>query len=130
MSITSATTLNSADARVQAAVTTWMCNNAGVTTIDQVVEPGADQILATGQIDKVAELRQRVVTSKESQGSDIIAIVGHYHCAENDVKCQEKRRAQIHRAMSRVAQWKVPSHVIGLYLDEDWQIEVVDEMLV
>lgn len=130
MSTTCATTLNSADARVQAAVTTWMCEQAGVTTIDQIVESGVDQILATGQSDKMLELRERVVNSKAMQGSDIIAIVGHYHCGESDVKCQEKRRAQIHRAMSRVAQWKVPSHVIGLYLDEDWQIEVVDEMLI
>lgn len=130
MSTNCATTLNSADARVQAAVTAWMCEHAGVQTIDQVVEPGVDRILATGQGEQLTELRDRVFSSKYSQDSGIIAIVGHYHCAENDVKCQQARRAQIHRAMSRVAQWRMPSHVIGLWLDEDWQVEVVDEMLV
>ena len=127
---TSATTLNSSDARVQAAVISWMCENAGVDTVDQVVEPAVDRVLATGTGDQVNELRDRVFSSKYTQDSDIIAIVGHYHCTENDLTCQEARRAQIHRAMSRVAQWKMPSHVIGLWLDENWKVQVVDEMLV
>lgn len=135
---TFATALNCIDGRAQAAVESWMRENIGVDHIDQISEPGVDRLLADGDTSIMGPIRSKVGLSVQQNESQVVVIVGHnnYTDAPESVRyisgygCADTHRGDIHRAINRVASWKIPAHILGIRLDEQWKVEVVDEVLV
>lgn len=135
---TFATALNCIDGRAQAAVESWMRENIGVDHIDQISEPGVDRLLADGDTSIMGPIRSKVGLSVQQNESQVVVIVGHDNYADapesvRDISgygCVHTHRGDIHRAINRVASWKIPAHILGIRLDEQWKVEVVDEVLV
>jgi hypothetical protein len=73
---------------------------------------------------EIALIRRAVSISKERHGSQIIALVGHYDCAGNPGD-REHHNKHIRRAMQEVSSWNFNEEVIGLYVNEKREIEVV-----
>jgi hypothetical protein len=62
--------------------------------------------------------------SVEKHNSQIVAIVGHYDCAGNPGD-KNYQYSQIKTALHEISLWKLPAKVIGLYANENWQVEEV-----
>lgn len=121
---TFATAINCIDGRVLAPVEQWMREAFAVDYVDQVTEPGPDRVLTTAPVEVLRGIRQKAAISAEKHASTVIAVVGHYDCAGNPVSEAEHREA-IRRSVEVVAGWELPVRVIGLWVNADWEVEVV-----
>ena len=117
-----ATVINCMDGRVQEPVIAWMKNEYGVDYVDDVTEPGPICMLANNA-DPVAvdSMRRRVDISVNKHGSHVVAIVAHHDCAGNPV-CKYDQMCQLTEAIDTVKSWGFDVDVLGLWVDEDWQV--------
>jgi hypothetical protein len=121
---TFATVINCMDGRTQEPVTTWMKNKFSVDYVDTITIPGADRALTRGSFDEVKALKEMVGISVNKHGSQVVAIVGHHDCAGNPVD-KEMHVKEIKQAMEKVDSWGYNIGIVGLWVDESWQVEVI-----
>jgi hypothetical protein len=119
------TVLNCMDGRTQISVTKWIKENYNVDYVDLITEPGIDKVLSKDCWSENERLRKSVLISVNAHKSNVVAVVGHYDCAANPV-CYEKHLEDIEASVSRVKSWDLPVTVIGLWVDEFWNVHVVD----
>lgn len=110
------------DGRAQLPVIQWLRQNLGVEYVDMITEPGPVRILAEAPESSPAKsILGRVAVSVEKHGSRRIAVVAHHDCAGNPVD-KEQQLVQLRRAIETVTSWRLPAEVIGLWVDENWQV--------
>lgn len=120
-----ATTINCMDGRTQIPVIEWMKKKYGADYVDSVTEPGPIKLLAEGDDPaRLDSIKRRVMISTEKHGSRAIAIVGHHDCAGNPCDC-ETQIGQIKKAIALVKSWNTGAEVVGVYVDEKWQVSEV-----
>jgi hypothetical protein len=119
------TVINCIDGRAQEPVAAWVRDNAQVDYVDTVTVPGADYALTHMAPDRMAQMRDMVAVSVNAHGSQIIAIAGHFGCAAFDAD-RAGHEAAIRGAVSVVKGWGLPVRVVGLWVNEQWQIEPVE----
>jgi hypothetical protein len=69
-------------------------------------------------------LQPGVGVSIGRHGSPVVAVAGHYDCAANSVDAATHRE-QLLRAVRVVLDWNLGVKVVALWVNQDWQIEVV-----
>ncbi len=117
------TAINCMDGRVQVPVIAWLKADTGADYVDNITEPGPVKILAEGRNRVLlGSIRRRVKISVERHGSELVAIIAHHDCAGNPVDEQTQRR-QLERAIRRVESWGLGVRVVGLWVNERWQVE-------
>jgi carbonic anhydrase len=120
-----ATAVNCMDGRAQLPVIEYLKKKLGVDFVDMVTEAGPVKALAEnadkGFLDAV---KKRVRVSVEKHHSQAIAVVGHHDCAGNPVGEAEQRR-QIERSLAVIGSWKLDVELLGLWVNENWQVEAV-----
>ncbi|MEN9978793.1 MAG: carbonic anhydrase [candidate division WOR-3 bacterium] len=117
------TAINCMDGRVQLPVIAWLKADTGADYVDNITEPGPVKILAEGRNRVLlGSIRRRVKISVERHGSRLVAIIAHHDCAGNPVDEQTQRR-QLERAIRRVESWGLGVRVVGLWVNEQWQVE-------
>ncbi|MEO0009789.1 MAG: carbonic anhydrase [candidate division WOR-3 bacterium] len=117
------TAINCMDGRVQLPVIAWLKADTGADYVDNITEPGPVKILAEGRNRVLlGSIRRRVKISVERHGSRLVAIIAHHDCAGNPVDERTQRR-QLERAIRRVESWGLGVRVVGLWVNEQWQIE-------
>jgi carbonic anhydrase len=117
-----ATAINCMDGRVQIPVIEYLKTRYDVDYVDMVTEPGPIKAVArdpSGSV--VASIRHRVEISVFKHHSKLIAVVGHHDCAGNPVD-KETQLKQIHSAVKTVASWDFQVRIIGLWVDENWNV--------
>ena len=120
-----ATVINCMDGRVQEPVIGWMKGTYGVQYVDDITEPGPIAMLSSESDPAALEsMRRRVDISVNQHGSHTVAIVAHYDCAGNPV-CKEDQLVQLATAIDRVKSWGFDIDVLGLWVDESWQVHPV-----
>ena len=118
------TAVNCIDGRVHIPVINWLKASFDADYVDHITEPGADMALAVGSADVLEAIRQKVLISVNAHNSSILAVVGHYDCAAHPVsEAQHKRDIGV--AVATARSWDLPVQVIGLWVNSDWQVEVV-----
>ena len=120
------TAINCIDGRVQAPVTEWVRARFGVQYVDTVTAPGPDGVLTQGDPQAIALIRDYVRVSQEAHHSGVLAVAGHFGCAGYPVPPDEHIKA-IRAAAAIVASWGQPMRVLGLWVNEGGQIEVVSD---
>jgi carbonic anhydrase len=125
-SSTFATVINCIDGRVQSPVSEWIKQNLGIDYVDMVTEPGPDWVLTQETPDAIRPLLRRVMVSIQAHRSRLIAIVGHHNCAANPVS-HEKHLEQLHRCVRVIASWGLSVRILGLWVNEAWQVEVIHD---
>jgi Putative carbonic anhydrase len=121
-----ATAINCIDGRVQIPVIEWLRKGYGVDYVDVITEPGPDKILAEDKDSPVLEsIKRRVEISVNKHASELIAIVGHYDCAGNPVE-NDMQLKQIQSAIKTVESWDFEVQIIGLWVDENWEVCMVE----
>ena len=117
-----ATAINCMDGRVQDPVSRWLKDNTGARYVDMITEPGADKLMADGSLSQREAIRAKVMISVNVHQSRTVAVVGHHDCAGNPV-AKEEHLKHIRKAMATVMSWNLGVRVLGLWVNERWQVE-------
>ena len=120
---TRATCLNCMDGRVQLPVLTWIKANYPVDFVDVITEAGMDGVLA-GQED-ISEVLRSIKVSVTLNKSTRIFVVGHYDCRGNPVD-EAFHHQQILDAVERLKPLWSAQTIIGIWVNNQWQVELVD----
>lgn len=118
------TAVNCMDGRTQLPVIGWLKTNYGLDHVDMITEPGADKAVTSGPEWQVASVKARVLFTVNAHGSKVIAVVGHHDCAGNPVSKVEHQE-MTGRAVEVIASWDLGVDIVGLWVDEKWQVKVV-----
>jgi len=120
-----ATAINCIDGRVQLPVIEYIKNKYEVDYVDMITKPGPDKILAENKESFVIDsIKKGIEISVNKHNSKLIAIVGHYDCAGNPVD-EKMHIKQIRRAIKMVKSWNLNVQVIGVWVNQNWQVEEV-----
>ena len=121
-----ATAINCIDGRVQIPVIDWLRRQCGVDYVDMITEPGPERLLAEAKdLTACASIRRRLEISINRHSSSLVAIAGHHDCAGNPAD-KETQLEQILTAIRTVESWKYKIEVIGLRVDENWEVREVN----
>lgn len=119
-----ATAINCMDGRVQIPVIDYLKKNYNVDYVDMITLPGADKMLIQSE-DKIKEhIKKSIRISIEKHHSQLIAIVGHHDCAGNPVE-KEIHIQHILAGIETIKSWGNNVPVIGLWVDENWEVTKV-----
>jgi carbonic anhydrase len=116
-----ATAINCMDGRVQIPVIEYIKNNYGVNYVDMITAPGVNKLLSEGEHIIMELIKKSVGISVNFHGSKLIAIVGHYDCAGNPTD-KETQLKHILTGIKMVISWGFNVKVIGLWVNEDWEV--------
>lgn len=120
-----ATAINCMDGRVQIPVIDWLKTQYGVDYVDMITEPGPERLLAEGKDRRgIESIRKRLEISVARHNSRLAAIVGHHDCAGNPTD-KETQLEQLYSAGKTVASWNFGVRVVGLWVDERWEVQEV-----
>ena len=118
------TAITCIDGRTHAPLTAWLRAAYDLDFVDLITEPGADKLLAEGWPSDVFPLKSRATISHRAHDSRLIAVAGHHDCAGNPVS-REEHWDQVRRGLAVVRSWLLPVEIIGLWVNERWEVEVV-----
>jgi carbonic anhydrase len=120
-----ATAINCMDGRVQSPVTQWLKKKYSIDFVDVITDAGPNYILAKN-LDKAAveSIKKRVEMSVMKHGSKLIAVVGHHDCAGNPAEKNIQIKHNL-SAMKTVQSWKLDVEIIGLWVDDNWEVSEV-----
>lgn len=122
----SATAINCIDGRVQEVIISWFKIRHGYDYVDMITEPGPIKLLSEGDAPTINSIRRNVLISTEKHGSDMVAVVGHHDCAGNPVE-RDVQVGQIKKSIELVRSWGTKAKIIGMYINDMWSVEVVQE---
>ncbi len=120
-----ATAINCMDGRVQIPVIEYIKNKYKVDYVDMITLPGPNKVLAESK-DKftLESIKRRVEISVNIHSSRLVAICGHYDCAGNPTN-KEIQIKQIMASIEVIKSWNFDVQIIGLWINQDWQVEEV-----
>lgn len=119
------TTINCMDGRVQMPVIQYLLEKYEADYVDSITEPGPDKILAFTEDEIIVEnIKKRVDISVNQHGSRTITIVGHYDCAGNPVD-EKTHKEHVLKSIDTIKTWNMGTEILGLYVDENWQVHEV-----
>ena len=119
---TRATCLNCMDGRVQLPVITWIKANYPVDFVDVITEAGMDAVLS--EQNDISEILRSIKVSVNLNKSTRLFVVGHYDCRGNPVD-ENHHREQITNAVKRLKPLWPAQEVVGLWVNDQWQVKLV-----
>ena len=96
----------------------------GVDYVDTITEPGPNGIMARNDEELVGSIRNRVLISVNGHGSRVIALIGHHDCAGNPGP-KEMQVDHVMKGLEVIRKWELPVRILGLWVGEDWKVEVL-----
>lgn len=120
------TAINCIDGRTQDPISQWIKENHSIDYVDTITEPGSDKALSEKNIDKIAQIKAKVLISINAHGSKLIVVSGHHDCAANPAS-KEMHLTQIRKSINIVKSWKLSVNIIGLWVNDQWKIEQIQE---
>ena len=119
---TRATCLNCMDGRVQLPVLAWIKANYPVNFVDVITEAGMDGVLAKQK--DISEVLRSIKVSVNVNKSTRLFIVGHYDCRGNPAN-EKHHREDVADGVKRLRQLWPDQEVVGLWVNDQWQVELV-----
>jgi hypothetical protein len=90
--------------------------------VDDITTPGSVRLLSKPCLDSdLASIRNGVEISLACHHSRVVAIACHHDCAGNPVS-REVQLEELSTALERVRAWNEDIEVIGLWLNENWEV--------
>jgi hypothetical protein len=119
------TAINCIDGRTQQPVIEYIKRNYAVNMVDMITFPGANGIFSNElRLAEASLAKHSASISVEKHNSRIVAVVGHYDCAGN-LGDKSHHYVQIRKALQEISLWKLPAKIVGLYVNDNWQVEEV-----
>ena len=119
---TRATCLNCMDGRVQLPVINWIKANYPVDFVDVITEAGMDGVLAKQE--DITEILRSIKVSVVLNHSTRLFVIGHYDCRGNPVE-KDIHQEEIVNAVKRLKPLWPAQEVMGLWVNDQWQVELV-----
>ncbi len=121
------TAISCMDGRIQLPVIRYLQTRFHAKYVDLITEPGPSLILAR-QTDSglVKSILARVHISVSNHHSVGIAVVGHHDCAGNPAT-KDEQVLHIRESVKFARQQYEKSEVIGLWVDENWEVFEIAE---
>lgn len=123
---TFATAIGCIDGRTTSATTDWLKQFLHVDYVDLITEAGPDKFLLHAEPGLIQAVRRKVLVSLTAHRSPVIAIAAHDDCAGNPVS-ESEHKAQIEECVNLIASWNLGVRVLGLWVNNSWQVELVYE---
>jgi len=120
------TAINCIDGRTQNPVSQWIKENYSVDYVDTVTEPGPDKVLLEVNIEKIEQIKSKLLISIKSHNSSLIVIAGHHDCAGNPV-LKDEHLTQIKKSINMIKSWNFPVKVVGVWVNDQWKVEQIQE---
>jgi len=125
MKNTFAIAINCIDGRVQIPVIEWIKTNYLVDYVDLITESGPNKLLSENKSTQLIKgVKKRVELSIKKHNPRIIVIVAHADCASN-TSSNERQLIQIKSAERTIESWGFDLKVIGLWVDETFDVTKV-----
>ncbi|OWZ83761.1 carbonic anhydrase [Natranaerobius trueperi] len=114
------TAINCIDGRVQEAVLKKLKEEYKANYVDMITEPGPNRILSENvDYNTIESIKSRVNLSINKHASNLIAIIGHYDCA-NNLKDKDGQVLDIIESIKLINSWNFNVKVIGIWVDHNW----------
>jgi len=110
------------DGRIQIPINNWIKENYSVDYVDTITEPGVEKKISES-ID-IERTKSKVDISINRHKSRVIVISGHHDCAGNPIS-KEEQISQISKGIEIIKSWNFDAQVIGIWINENWQVEKV-----
>ena len=117
-----ATSISCMDGRIQIPLAKWIKENHSVDYVDAITEPGVDKKVADNS--DLESIKAKVGISINAHKSKLIVVSGHYDCAGNPVS-NEEHISQIKKGVQVISSWNLDAKVIGVWVDDSWNVNVV-----
>ncbi len=117
-----ATSISCMDGRIQIPINNWIKENYSVDYVDTITEPGVEKKISES-ID-IERTKSKVDISINRHKSRVIVISGHHDCAGNPVS-KEEQISQISKGIEIIKSWNFDAQVIGIWINNNWQVEKV-----
>jgi len=117
-----ATSISCMDGRIQIPINNWIKEKYSVDYVDTITEPGVEKKISES-ID-IERTKSKVDISINRHKSRVIVISGHHDCAGNPVS-KEEQISQISKGIDIIKSWNFDAQVIGIWINENWQVENV-----
>ncbi|NQV16399.1 hypothetical protein HQ531_13135 [bacterium] len=122
-----ATVINCMDGRVQEPVIQWMKSQTGADYIDVITEAGPDRIMAsTATASRL--ILQRILISRDKHNSTNLALVAHFDCVGNPVS-RDVHLHHLKQAGKIIETWNLGMHICLIWVNENWQVELIEEII-
>lgn len=118
-----ATSITCMDGRIQLPLISWIKENYDVDFVDTVTEPGVDKIVFENS--NLDSIKFKVEISLNKHKSNLIFLSGHYDCAGNPVS-NEEHLNHIKKGIDIINSWNYDVSVVGLWVDENWQVQRIE----
>ena len=117
-----ATSISCMDGRIQIPLSDWVKKNYSVDYVDTITEPGVEKKIAEN-ID-VGQIKIKAGISIHKHKSGLIVVSAHHDCAGNPVS-KEEHLTQIKKSVGIIESWNFPAKVLGVWVNDQWEIEQV-----
>ena len=121
-----ATSINCIDGRIQIPISNWIKQKYFVDYVDVISHPGSDKVIGEKIIEGITEIKSKVLVSINAHNSKLVVISGHHDCAGNPVS-KEMHMTQIKKSINLIKSWDYPVTVIGIWVNDKWEIEEIQE---
>jgi len=119
------TAINCMDGRIQLPVIKYLQNKFSAKFVDVITEAGPNKVLAEQkEMDKITSIFERIKISTEIHHSTQMEVIGHHDCAKNPFP-KEDQIIHIRKAIEFIHRQYNDVEIIGLWVDEDWQVNEV-----
>jgi hypothetical protein len=120
-----ATVINCMDGRTQLPVINYIKVRFNVDYVDVITEPGPVKVIAEqSSAFQVYSIQQRMMISQQKHGSQHLALVAHHDCAGNPVE-KANQIEQLRQCLGYIRLWGFKGDVVGLWVNENWEVEEV-----
>jgi len=117
------TLINCIDGRTQLPAIRWIKENYSLDYVDNITEPGPDKLVSE---EKIEQLKPKIDISIKLHGSNLVVVSGHHGCAGNPIS-KEEHLSQIRKSIAVIKSLELPVEVIGIWINDKWEIETVKE---
>ena len=110
------------DGRIQISLNNWVKKVCNVDYVDTITEPGVEKKI-TENID-IDQIKSKAEISIYKHKSETIIVSGHHDCAGNPVS-KDEHIAQIRKSIEIIESWNYPAKVLGVWVNDQWQVEQI-----
>ena len=111
------------DGRIQIPLNNWIKKHHLVDYVDTITEPGVEKKISSDE--NLEQIKSKAAISVNKHNSTLIVISGHHDCAGNPVS-KEEHIIQIKNSIEKIKKWDFPVKVIGVWVNDKWEIEQIN----
>lgn len=116
------TAINCIDGRIQIPINQWLKTNYNIDNVDTITEHGIVKLFSNP--DEIAKIKSKVILSTKQSNSEVILVSAHHDCEGNQIP-KDDQISQIKNTMSVIKSWELTPPIIGVWVNEDLKVEII-----